>query len=484
MARAISRLATAVGIILMLPALGYAQGGNSVTDGLSLARALQDAFGKVVASVQPAVVGIQRISRMSAPPRDPGDQPSADPSAPGERPVLELSMGAGFIADPSGWILTCASVVENGQKIEVVLGDGSSLQVKEIYYDRMSGVAALKVEPGKAALAALPIYDRGPASLGQWAIAVGPVWSEGESAAVGTVTCPSLRLFQAGRGTLRTATTVMVASINPDAAGIGAPVVDLDGRVIGIVHKVEQDPEHRIEPGGATAIPGAQLRAVFEHIRAGGAVKRAWFGMGLQSIAPEILADLGAPEGGIYVSAVKSGGPADAAGMKVGDIMVSLTVLGGKQEKPITLRRHVDLTAATEWAEPGTRVRVDIVRDGRPAQLEIALGTFPEMPLSGGEANPDGPDLGVTVVDPDQATLDALGARGGALVSEVDPSGLGHLLGIREGDLIVRVSRKACRSAADFEEAIAALRGKPRVTIELRRAEPDVVASYVVSGSL
>jgi S1-C subfamily serine protease len=230
----------------------------------------------------------------------------------------------------------------------------------------------------------------------------------------------------------------MVASINPDAAGIGAPVVDLDGRVIGIVHKVEQDPEHRIEPGGATAIPGAQLRAVFEHIRAGGAVKRAWFGMGLQSIAPEILADLGAPEGGIYVSAVKSGGPADAAGMKVGDIMVSLTVLGGKQEKPITLRRHVDLTAATEWAEPGTRVRVDIVRDGRPAQL----------------------------------------------VSEVDPSGLGHLLGIREGDLIVRVSRKACRSAADFEEAIAALRGKPRVTIELRRAEPDVVASYVVSGSL
>jgi len=484
MTRTLNRLATAAGLMVVLPTLGYAQGGNSVSDGLAVARALQDAFRRVIESVQPAVVGIQRISRVAAPAEPPGDEPTVGTPQPGDGSRLALSMGAGFIADPSGWILTCAPVVENGQKIEVVLGDGTSLVVKEIYYDRVSGVAALKVEPGGTKLAALSLYDSGPAELGQWAIAVGPVWAEGECAGVGTVTCPSVRLLQAGRGTLRTTTTVMVASIDPDAAGIGAPVVDLDGRVIGILHKVEQDPEHRAEPGGATAIPSAQLKAVFEHIRAGGAVKRAWFGIGLQSIAPEILADLGAAKGGIYVSAVKPGGPADKGGMKVGDIMVALTVLDGKQAKPVDLRKHADLTAATEWAAPGTHVRVDIVRDGQPGMVEVVLGTFPEVPLAGGEAGSEGPDLGVTVVDPGKEAIDAMGVRGGALVSDVDPSGLGHLLGIRKGDLIVRVGTKVCRSASDFEEAIAALRGKPRVTIELRRAEPDVVASYVVSGSL
>jgi len=272
------------------------------------------------------------------------------------------SLGSGVIVSASGYILTNQHVVEAADEIEVALSDGKKLLAKVVGNDPETDLAVLRVEAKE--LPAITFGSSEALRVGDIVLAIGNPFGVGQTVTSGIVSA----LGRSGLGINVFENFIQTdAPINPGNSG-GA-LIDARGNLIGINTAIAS------RSGGSEGIgfatPVSTAKAVLEQIIKTGAVTRGWIGVGLQEITPAMAESFGLKgvEGAVINEIVRDG-PADKAGLKLGDVLVAI------DGKPMT--GPLDIVNAVVAIAPGTQTRMQVKRKGQDAEIALVVGRRPK----------------------------------------------------------------------------------------------------------
>ena len=361
--------------------------------------------------------------------------------------------GSGVIVDRQGYILTNNHVVENAAEIEVRLSDDRKFKATLVGRDPKSDLAVLKIEAPSDSLPVAALGNSDTLRVGQWAIAIGNPFGLDRTVTVGIVSAT-------GRTRVGVATYEAFiqtdASINPGNSG--GPLLNLQGRVIGINTAIVAAGQ-----GIGFSIPINMARDIMAQLIARGRVVRGWLGIVIQDLTDDLAAGFGLSQAnGVLVSDVMAGSPAEAGGMKPGDIIVEFA---GAPIKDVT-----DLQKRVAAVEPGRPAGLSVIRDRKPMPLTVKIGEqAAEETLAA--AVPKEESLGLTVepLTAEAAERFSLSARAGVVVTAVAPGSSGAEAGIRPGDAILEVNRQAVTDMAGFRRIMAAVRPGDVVPVYVQR---------------
>src|SRR5690606_9803165 len=278
---------------------------------------------------------------------------------PGERQTS--SLGSGVIVSSDGYVLTNDHVVEGADAIEVLLADGTRAPARIIGTDPETDLAVLRIDVRD--LPALEFGDADAARVGDVVLAVGNPFGVGQTVTMGIIS--ALGRTQLGINTFENFIQTD-AAINPGNSG-GA-LVDTEGRLLGINTAIYSRTGGSL--GIGFAIPAGTARQVMQQIVETGTVTRGYIGVEPQDITPELAEAFRLPrKEGAIVAGVMRGGPADRAGVRVGDILVDV---GGK---PVT--NTTTMLDVIAQLQPGATVTFRFLRDGRTVEVPIRVGKRP-----------------------------------------------------------------------------------------------------------
>lgn len=394
----------------------------------------------LVAKVKPSVVNITAEHEAKASEGSPFEfffrRGGPSESGPARK---QRALGSGFIVDAQGHVVTNAHVVEGADTVRIKLADEREFKAKVKGRDTRLDLAVLEIEGAKD-LPAVTLGPSDPLQVGEYVVAIGNPFGLGHTVTMGIVSAKG-RALGAGPYDDFIQTD---ASINPGNSG--GPLFDARGQVVGI--------NTAINPAGqgiGFAIPSDALRDVLPQLIADGHVKRGRLGVHIQPL-DEPLAKamgLGSPRGALAAD-VEKGGPAEAAGVKSGDVILAVdsTEVHRAQDLPRIVASHA----------PGSKVKLKLVRGGEEKTIGVTLDTLKDE--SGGDdaEGREGPSSGVS-------PRGALGLQvqdaegGGVVVRRVMPGSPaeGQLV---PGDVIVEVNREAVRTTADLGNKVKAAPSK------------------------
>jgi serine protease Do len=279
-------------------------------------------------------------------------------------------LGSGVIVDPKGLILTNEHVVRNAEEIKVTLTDGREMPARVLGGSATYDLAVLKVDAKN--LPAAPLGDSDGLVVGEWAIAIGNPFGYLLNDTQPTVTAGVVSATRRDIKSEATDTGVYKNMIQTDAAinpgNSGGPLVNGDGEVIGINTFI-------FTKGGGSlgigfAIPINLARRMVEEIEKYGRVRAAWPGMQVQEVTPYLARRLGYTDtGGLVVSRVESGGPADRAGVRIGDRI--------RQVNGQIVNSVDDAQRGIYGAQVGDRLKLGIERGSRKVELTLTLAEAP-----------------------------------------------------------------------------------------------------------
>ncbi len=417
---------------------------------LAEARKLSDAFVQVAERVSPSVVQIDVTAR---------EEP--DPvlklfGRGGDSPIAR-GTGSGVVFTSDGAILTNNHVIESALSIGVRFRDGRFLPARLVGRDPATDLAVIRVDA--ANLTAARFADSEGSRVGEWVVAIGSPFGLGYSVTTGVLSAKG----RGGLGMNAIEDYLQTdASINPGNSG--GPLCDLDGRVIGVNTMIVGRGS-----GIGFAVPANLARRVGEQLLRTGRVERAWIGVGMQDLTPELGAALKLdPRAGALVNAVSPNGPAQRANMKPGDVIAAV------DGKPVHDGR--ELVREVIAHEVGKVVPVEVIRDGKRYTSQLTLSARPEAPIAPlPMQQPTAPQvgLGLTVRDltPEQAT--ALGLpRPVAAVAAMTPGSPADRAGLKAGDVILEVDGTADPTAARVQEAAR----DGQILVRLRRKDASFYA--------
>lgn len=333
-------------------------------------------------------------------------------------------MASGFIIREDGYVLTNAHVVEDAAALSVTLGvdDDRAWPARVIGRDEMSDLALVKIDIDRP-LQALALGDSDTLGVGDWVAAIGNPFGLSHTMTVGVVSFIGRRdINPSGRpGYYDFIQTD--ASINPGNSG--GPLLDAHGRVVGLNAAVNATGQ-----GIGFAIPINMAKDVLPSLFEKGRVDRSFLGVAIQDLSPELARSFGV-EKGVVVTEVTPEGPADAVGLRVGDVLTAFE------------NEAVEGSARLRWlvskAGAGKPVRLNFVRAGAAKSLEVTLVPLPGQkkdferppsPTPRGDLAPLGFAVGKQVRGPY-----GMGWR----VDAIDPLSRAYVAGLREGDLVIRV---------------------------------------------
>jgi serine protease DegQ len=391
----------------------------------------------MIEKVTPAVVNIASKTRVAV--RNPYfDDPIfrrffGIPNTPQER--VQQSLGSGVIVDANkGYVLTNNHVVAGADDIAVTVADGHTVKAKVLGTDPDTDLAVLQIPAGH--LSALPLADSSRLRVGDFVVAVGEPFGLGQTVTSGIVSALG-RTGLRGSGYQNFIQTD--ASINPGNSG--GPLVNLRGELVGINSMIYSPSGGNV--GIGFAIPSNLAADVMRQLIATGEVKRGALGVEAQDVSAQIANLLGLGETrGAVVTRVRVRSPAETAGIRAGDVIVSLNgrTVAGAQD----LHNIEGLTA------PGAAVAVGLVRDGKPLTINAALKVSEAHVLKGETL--DKRLAGVQFGEVDD-TLRRQGI-GGVAVARIAESSHAFAAGLRNGDVIVAVNRRDLSGAADFSQLV------------------------------
>ncbi|HJW46889.1 MAG TPA: Do family serine endopeptidase [Lysobacter sp.] len=382
----------------------------------------------MLARVTPAVVSVHTKQRVRVSPfaGDPFFR-RMFPELTQER--INESLGSGVIVDAArGLVLTNHHVIEGADEVSVTLADGRTFKAEFVGSDPDTDIAVMRVKAEN--LSAVPLADSTALQVGDFVVAVGNPFGIGQTVTSGIVSAVG-RSGLRGLGYQNFIQTD--ASINPGNSG-GA-LVNLNGELVGI-NTASFNPRGSMAGniGLGFAIPAKLARDVMSQLVATGEVRRGTLGLDTQDVDARIAQSLGLNEArGAVVTRVFAGSAAATAGLQAGDVIVGAN--GERIDDRNSLRNFEGLQAV------GSRITLDVLRDGKPLQLRVALREQPRA-TAGLELDPrlDGATFAEL-----PASLRQSGA-GGVLVEAVTRGSRAARNGLQEGDVVVAAS------AGDFDD--------------------------------
>jgi len=378
-------------------------------------------------------------------------------------------MGSGVIVDASGIVLTNNHVVEGADEVTVHLADGREFKGEDIKTDEHSDLAVVRIH-GAGTLPAAPLGDSDKLKIGDWVIAIGNPFGLEQTVSAGIISGLGRELSESSHAK-RTKYLQTDAAINPGNSG--GPLVNLNGEVIGINTAIATN--NGSFQGIGFAIPSNQVKWVMGQLIKKGSVERAYLGVGISEISPEMAKKFGAQRGeGVLVAEVYPKSPAAQAGLEAGDVITKFA--GQKVKNPR------DLQEVVERAALGSTQQIEILRNGKTESLPVVAKALPKdfctiilntRTDQGSNKNSDAfdaQDLGIEVSEmtPDQA--EELGFKGytGVLITRVDPDKVAADQGLREGMLIMKVGRAAVKNVSDFKAALKGESIKDGIVLHVR----------------
>src|SRR6201747_2061569 len=326
-------------------------------------------YAPIVQHVQPAVVNVYAAKMVQN--RNPLlDDPIFRRffGVPGQQPEqMQRSLGSGVLVDAAGLVVTNNHVIEGADQVKVSLSDKREFEAEMVLKDSRSDLAVLRIKAQNERFPALEFADSDALQVGDVVLAIGNPFAVGQTVTHGIVS--AVARTQVGISDYQFFIQTD-AAINPGNSG-GA-LVDMAGRLVGINTAIFS--RSGGSQGVGFAIPATMVRLVVSSARSGGsAVKRPWLGAKLQALTPELSQafNLQRPSG-VVITSVTEKGPAARAGLKAGDVIVSV----GAQS--------VDDPNAFDYRfmthELGGKVELGVVRGGKESKIAVALETAPESP--------------------------------------------------------------------------------------------------------
>ncbi len=418
-------------LVCLLPSVAYSQ--------------LPD-FTELVEKQGPAVVNISITQNGKASrnqPQMPGldeDDPALEffkrfiPRPPrGAEPDFESrSLGSGFIIGSDGYILTNAHVVDAADEILVRLNDKREYKARVIGADRRTDVALLKIDANN--LPAVRLGDPARLKVGEWVLAIGSPFGFENSVTAGIVSAKGRALPQ------ETFIPFIQTDVAINPGNSGGPLFNLRGEVVGINSQIYSRSGGSV--GLSFAIPIDVAMEIQSQLRAYGKVQRGRIGVAIQEVTKELAENfgLGKPQGAL-VGSVEKGGPADKAGVEVGDVVLKFD---GKSI-PIS----TDLQRMVAATKPGTKAVIQVWRNRAAKDLTVTVGETPEekqvkasVPSRKPIAQANKLGLVLTEMTPDMRR--ELKISGGVMVEEV--RGNGRRTDLRAGDIVLAVMLKGVQT--------------------------------------
>ena len=380
-------------------------------------------------------------------------------------PPRELqSLGSGFVVDPSGIIVTNNHVIDGAQTITVTLQDNTVLKAKLLGADKRTDLAVLKVEPaGK--LPYVAFGNSAASRVGDWVMAIGNPFGLGGTVTAGIISARG-RDIQEGPYDDFIQTDAPINRGNS-----GGPLFDMQGRVVGINTAIYSPSGGSI--GIGFAIPSDEARVVVDQIIRYGHAERGWLGVRVQQVTPDLARALGlSPPAGAMVAGIDPKGPAAAAHLRNGDVILSF------DRQPIPEMRVLPRVVAE--TQIGTDVPVEILRDGKRQTVQVKVAQLQEAPpQKASDAAPapkkpaplqltelSGLGLGLTPLNDASRKKFSLPAdRSGAVVGQVAEGGPAAKAGLHPGDVIVEVQQENVSSPEDVQKRISAARAAKQPSV-------------------
>ena len=408
-------------------------------------------YAPVVKNVLPSVVNISsskvvKVDHQTSQQMEPFfRQFFGDGEGPFEAPRdrREKSLGSGVIVSPEGYVLTNNHVVDGATEVKVTLSDKREYVAKIVGTDPKTDVAVLKIDAQN--LKPVILGDSSKVEVGDTALAIGNPFGVGQTVTRGIISAT-------GRGNLGIEDyedfLQTDAPINPGNSG-GALINDR-GELVGINTAILTHSQG--SEGIGFAVPVNLARQVMDQILKNGKVERAFMGILPQDMTPEMAKAFGQKDArGVVVGDVTANSPAAEGGVRRGDILLEV------DGKPVATANELRMTIS--MMQPGTDVRLKVLRDGSEHQISVKLG---EMPTETAMVKPDGSDStkaldGVEVSNLSPEMADKLGlpaASKGVVVTDVDPSSKVADSGLRKGDVIQEVNHESVKNVSEFQSAL------------------------------
>ena len=382
---------------------------------------------------------------------------------PGNMPRAPIrSLGSGFIISSDGYVLTNAHVVKDADNIVVRLDDHRERPAKLVGLDDRTDVALLKIDVDN--LPTVTIGDSDKLEVGQWVLAIGSPFGLEQTATQGIVSAVGRSL----------PSDTYVPFIQTDVAvnpgNSGGPLFDTAGEVVGINSQIYSSTGGYM--GLSFAIPINVAMQVVEQLKSQGYVTHGWLGVTIQPVSQDLAEafNLDRPRGTVVADVMKDS-PAEKAGLKTGDIILSYD---GKE-----IENSSDLPPLVGSTAVGTKVKMELLRDGKKKQLVATIEALPDKLARAPSAPEKTTALNITVADLTDQQRHELGDRG-VLVQQVGP-GAAAKAGVRPGDILLRLGNQDITNVAQLAELVNSLPQDKPIPLLVQRNNSALFLAIILS---
>ncbi|PIE62118.1 MAG: peptidase [Desulfobacter postgatei] len=426
--------------LLAFPALSGAQ-----------ARMVPANFSQLAQQVKPGVVNIQTVKTIKGGGRvfrhffgspfgnQPGMEDFFSPFMGMPKNRRERSLGSGFIIDKAGYIVTNNHVIKDADKIKVILYNDQEYDARIIGADPVTDLALIKINA--KGLKPLKFGSSKNAQVGSWVLAIGSPFGLEQTVTAGIVSAKA-RILGSGPYDDFIQTD---ASINPGNSG--GPLLNMDAEVVGINTAIIKSGQ-----GIGFAIPSDLAVNVIDQLKDSKRVSRGWLGVSIQDVSQEMgeYYNLDSDEG-VYVTKAYEDNPAYEAGIRQGDVIISV------EGKKISSSRDLTLTIAN--LRVGSKVKIEAIRQGKKKRFTVQLGERPDNPEDSpfGQESNGFDDLGFMFKMLDEDLARHLGyplSMKGLVVTRIDPDSQAAMSGVRVGDLLEEINHKKIKEISGYHQAM------------------------------
>ena len=353
------------------------------------------------------------------------------------------SLGSGFIISSDGYVLTNNHVVSEADEIKIILNDDREFEAKLIGTDERTDIALLKIDAKN--LPQLSLAKNEKLKVGQWVVAIGSPFGLDYSASAGIVSAIGRNIPSEHNYVQFIQTDV---AINPGNSG--GPLFNMDGEVVGINSQIYSPSGGSV--GLSFAIPSSVALDVVSQLKDKGRVERGWLGVVIGNVDKDLASAYGLDKAqGAIVSEVYPKGPAEKAGVKVGDLIVKFN--------DHDVHSQADLPRIVGQLAPGTKVTFDVIRKGKRETLTGVLEKLKDesgatsAPTPTNESKTTKTDsLGLTV-----APVDGGGKEKGVQVLTIEPDSAAQRAGLQRGDIITQLDFVDLDSVASYGKVVTGL---------------------------